>query len=262
VASEIDVVRRLSAAGCVAPEAEAKELLGAAGDARTLEEWLRRREAGEPLAWITGTTVFLGRRIRIDAGVYVPRPQTEELARRASDLLPRRGAAADLCAGAGAIAVSMATERPSAAIVAADIDVLAVACARANGLIVVRCDVGAAFRTGSFDVVACVPPYVPTGELRLLPSDVQRFEPRLALDGGADGLDVARRLVADAARLLRSGGSLLLEIGGGQAETMRADLDAAGFSDVESWSDDEGDLRGMAARRSRSGASSESATFV
>jgi release factor glutamine methyltransferase len=93
-----------------------------------------------------------------------------------------------------------------------------------------------------------VPPYVPTSELRLLPADVQRYEPRVALDGGADGLDVARRVVAVAGRLLAPAGWLLIELGGDQDEGLGPELAAAGFADVEAWRDEEDDLRGLAAR--------------
>ena len=94
--------------------------------------------------------------------------------------------------------------------------------------------------------MTAVPPYVPTGELRLLPADVQRFEPRAALDGGFDGLEVARRVVLAAGRLLHPGGWLLIEVGGRQDEELAADLTASEFRDVERWSDDDGELRGIA----------------
>jgi release factor glutamine methyltransferase len=103
------VYDRLAAAGCIAPEEEARELLRAASDERTLEEWIRRRERGEPLAWITGITTFCGRSIRVDPGVYVPRPQSEELARRAAAFLPQSGRALDLCTGSGAVAVTVSS---------------------------------------------------------------------------------------------------------------------------------------------------------
>jgi release factor glutamine methyltransferase len=100
----------------------------------------------------------------------------------------------------------------------------------------------------SFDVVTAVPPYVPTGQLRLLPADVQRYEPRVALDGGANGLDVARRVVSAAGRLLVPGGWLLIELGGNQDDALAPDLAASGFADIESWRDEDGDLRGLAAQ--------------
>jgi release factor glutamine methyltransferase len=103
----------------------------------------------------------------------------------------------------------------------------------------------------SFDVVTAVPPYVPTSDLRLLPVDVQRFEPHVALDGGAEGLDVARGVIEAASRLLRPGGWLLIEVGGGQDEALAPRLAGAGYGSVERWVDEDGELRGIAARAHR-----------
>jgi len=242
------IAERLAVAGCVSPREEARELRDSAPDEAALEEMVRRREDGEPLAWITGTASFGRRRMRVDPGVYVPRPQSEELAVRASGLLPERGRALDLCTGSGAIALLMSDAKPSAIVVGADVDPRCVACARSNGVRAVRCDLGSTFRASAFDVVTAVAPYVPTPELRLLPSDVTRFEPSLALDGGADGLDVVRRVVVSAARLLRPGGWMLVEIGGAQDERLRPALEDSGFPTAETWTDDAGDLRGLAAR--------------
>jgi release factor glutamine methyltransferase len=106
-------------------------------------------------------------------------------------------------------------------------------------------------RPAAFDVVTAVAPYVPTRDIRTLPADVQRYEPRLALDGGDDGLDVVRKIVRGAAHLLRPGGWLLTEVGGRQDQVLEPDLSAAGFSFVEVWADDDGELRGLAARFQR-----------
>ena len=243
------IVERLAAAGCVAPEEEARELRAGAPDDRTLEEWLRRRERGEPFAWITGTTTFCGRSIRVDPGVYVPRLQSEQLARRGAALLPDGGRAVDLCTGCGAIAATMSAVRPSATVIGVDIDPIAVANARRNGVEAIRADLGDALRPNAFDVVTCVAPYVPTGALSLLPSDVLRYEPSLALDGGDDGLDVLRRVVVSPARLLKAAGWLLVEVGGSQDEALASVLDNSGFGNVETWRDEAGDLRGLAAAR-------------
>ncbi|MFL5766425.1 MAG: N5-glutamine methyltransferase family protein [Actinomycetota bacterium] len=240
-------VERLAAAGCVAPEEEARELAAGAPDDHVLEEWLRRRERGEPLAWITGTTTFCGRTIRVDPGVYVPRLQSEELARRASAFLPDRGRALDLCTGCGAIAVTMSETRPSAIVIGVDLDPRAAANARRNGVGALRGNLGDALRSKGFDIVTCVAPYVPTRELRLLPSDVTRYEPSLALDGGDDGLAVLRGVVVSAARLLRPGGRLLVEVGGSQDRGLRSALSDSGFGNVETWFDEAGDLRGLLA---------------
>ncbi len=243
------VTARLLAAGCVAAGEESVILLTAAPDPATLEAWVRRRERGEPLAWITGSTTFGGRAVRVTPGVYVPRPQSEELARRAADLLPVEGVAADLCTGSGAIAAHLAAVRPRATIVAVDIDCTAVRAARSNGVAVVLGDLGAPLRGGSLDVVTVVAPYVPTTALGLLPADVRRYEPRHALDGGPDGLRVLRRAVADGARILRPGGWFLCELGAGQDARVEALLDQVGFAPPTAWSDEEGDLRGLVARR-------------
>jgi release factor glutamine methyltransferase len=245
------VTARLVAAGCVAAEEEAGTILAAAPDDDTVEEWVARREQGEPLAWITGTVRFCGRDLRVDPGVFVPRPQTEELARHAGLLLADGGRhAADLCTGAGAVAAHLAAEVPETSVVGVDIDPIAVACARRNGVRAVCGDLGAPLRTGAFDVVTAVAPYVPTGDLRLLPADVQRHEPRAALDGGPDGLDTVRRVVREAGRLLRAGGWLLTELGGDQDRALEPALTASGFSSTMTWSDEDGELRGLATRRS------------
>jgi release factor glutamine methyltransferase len=249
------VTARLGAAGCVAAEEEAIELIAAAPDDAALETLVARREHGEPLAWITGVTEFCGIDVRIDAGVYVPRCQTEELARRAAALLAAttRGArVADLCTGSGAIALALMALAPEARVVAVDADLHAVQCAHRNGVPVVLGDLGRALTPGAFDVVTAVAPYVPTAELRFLPRDVQHFEPRHALDGGDDGLDLVRKIVSTAAELLRPGGWLLVELGGEQDRALAPTLDASGFASMVTWRDDDGDLRGVAARLSTS----------
>jgi release factor glutamine methyltransferase len=128
-----------------------------------------------------------------------------------------------------------------------DVDERAAACARRNGVNAICADVDGPLRAGSFDVVTAVPPYVPTNALALLPSDVRSFEPRQALDGGQDGLDVARRVARSAARILRPGGWLLMELGGEQDAALASTLAAAGFGPGERWADEDGDLRGLAA---------------
>ena len=244
------VIDRLVAAGCVAAAEEADAYLAAAPDAVTLDAWLDRREQGEPPAWILGSLRFAGRTVLVDRGVYVPRRQSEELARRAAALLPRHGRAIDLCTGAGAIAAHLRDAVPSAFVIGLDIDARAAACARRNGVPAIVADLDTpVHREPGFDVVVAVAPYVPTPELRLLPADVVRHEPPVALDGGRDGLDLVRRVVLAAARLLQPGGALLTEIGGDQDEQLAPALATAGFVDVTAWHDEDGDLRGIAARR-------------
>jgi release factor glutamine methyltransferase len=249
-AETASITDRLREAGCLDPEAEAEELLAAAPDAGVLEGWIARRTRGEPLAWITGATRFCGRTIRVEPGVYVPRPQTEELARRAAALLASNGRAVDLCTGSGAVAAHLIAEVPTASVVGVEIDARAVRCARGNGVPTVLGDLDGALRPGSFNVVTAVAPYVPTDQLRLLPTDVQRHEPRRAIDGGEDGLDEVRRVVAAAGRLLEPGGWLLVEVGHHQDRALEATLAAEGFEPATTWFDEEGDLRGLSAHRS------------
>ena len=242
------VTDRLHAAGCVAAFEEATELIIALPDATDLEAGVQRREHGEPLAWITGRAEFCARTIDVDPGVYVPRAQSEGLARRAADLLAADGRALDLCTGTGAVAAHLLATHPAASVVGIDADHRAAACARRNGVPTVVADLaGPIGADGAFDVVTAVAPYVPTGQLRLLSPDVQRWEPRLALDGGDDGLDLVRRVVEAAGRLLRPGGWLLIEVGGDQDRLLAPTLAAGGFADVVPWWDEEGDLRGLAA---------------
>ncbi len=234
----------------MAAEEEADELWSGAPDPQTLERWTRRREAGEPLAWIVGVQRFCGRDLRVHRGVFVPRPQSEELARRAAAALGHTGGPAlDVCTGAGAIAAHLMDAVPGATIFATDVDAAAVRCARANGVRAVQADLAQPFVAGICGVVTAVAPYVPTSALALLPTDVLRFEPRRALDGGGNGLDVVRRVVASAARVLRPGGHLFVELGGEQAGRLAVELDTGGWNELTSWGDAEGDLRGLSARR-------------
>jgi release factor glutamine methyltransferase len=219
-------------------------------DPDTLATLLARRLTGEPLAWITGASTFCGLEIGIEPGVYVPRPQTEPLARRAAASLPGRGIGIDVCTGSGAIARVMSVHRPDATVIATDIDPTAVACARANGVDARRGDLfqplPAAVR-GNVDVIVGVVPYVPTRELRLLQRDTLTFEAARIYDGGADGADVLRRVIEGSSRVLRRGGTLLLELGGDQSEAVSPELERWGFAEVEVLTDEDGDLRGLAA---------------
>lgn len=251
------LVERLREIGCVAAEEEAHELLEAAGSAEQLEGFLRRRATGEPLAWITGSLDFGGQRVFVDPGVYVPRFESLELARRASaaaeDADRRDGSPVrivDLCTGSGAIASVLMRAAPAATVIGIDLDLRAVRCARRNGVATLVADVTRPLplRTGAFDVVAVVAPYVPRDQLAFLPADVQRHEPRLALDGGIDGLDLLRRLLPSVATLLRPGGRLFAELGEDQDRRLGPDLGKNGFEVEGAWHDEEGDLRGLAAR--------------
>jgi release factor glutamine methyltransferase len=206
--------------------------------------------------------LFCGIEIRVDPGVYVPRWQSEPLARRAVERLPATGVAIDLCTGSGPIARTLMVNRPSARIVASDIDLRAVACAAANGVEVYRGDLFAPLPTeleGRVDIVVGVVPYVPTPELPLLQRDTFTFESTLPYDGGPDGTEILRRVLQESPRFLRAGGTLLLELGGGQADLLGNDLARLGYVDVGALYDDEGDARGIEASRGIIGGNSSHA---
>jgi release factor glutamine methyltransferase len=212
-----------------------------------------RRLCGEPLAWITGWVRFCGIRVRIDNGVFVPRPHTEALAWRAVELVPEHGIAVDLCTGSGAVAAVLGAARPRAEVVATDLDPIAVVCARRNGVEALVGDLDEPLPPrlrGRVHVVTAVVPYVPTEELHLLPRDVRTFEPRRALDGGPGGTTVLARAAAASARWLRAGGSVLLELGGDQADEVATTLRAHGLSEILVHRDADGQDRAIEARRS------------
>ncbi len=198
-----------------------------------------------------GSVDFCGTQVKVHAGVYVPRRQTEPLTRRAAALLPPTGVAVDLCTGSGAIARVLRELAPSATVVATDVDAAAVACARDNGVDALLGDLDeplpASLRR-RVDVITAVVPYVPTGALRFLPRDVTAFEPRVALDGGEHGLGPLFSVIGRSTRWLRPGGRLLTELGGDQAAPVTARMEAAGFGDVIVLRDDDGDDRGIEAR--------------
>ena len=246
-----ELAELLADAGFVAAAEEAGELLSrAAGDPQRLDALVARRLTGEPLAWITGSVSFCGLEVLVDPGVYVPRWQSEPLALRAAERLPANGVAVDVCTGAGAIAKTLMARRPGARVVATDLDERAVACARRNGVEAYPGDLlGPLARAldGRVDVVVGVVPYVPTPDLPLLQRDTLTFESTLSYDGGEDGTALLRRVVADSPRFLRSGGALLLELGGQQADALSDDLGRQGYVDVDVLRDEEGDVRGIEA---------------
>jgi release factor glutamine methyltransferase len=247
-----EIASRLRAAGCVAAEEEAAELSEAAGgDPGALQALVGRRCQGEPLAWLIGSVLFCGARVAVHDGVYVPRWQSEPMALEAVARLPAEGTAVDLCTGSGAIALVMAQQRPSARVLATEIDPVARACAESNGVEVYLGDLTAALPadSGEIDVVVGVLPYVPTNQMRFLPRDVREYEAPRALDGGDRGTDVLVRAITDVASLLRPGGSLLLEIGGEQDVHLAPVLAANGYQDLEWVFDDDDDLRAVYCRR-------------
>jgi release factor glutamine methyltransferase len=192
-----------------------------------LRAGIERRAAGEPLQYVTGEVPFRHLVLRVRPGVFIPRPETEVLVDAVLEYLDRGGLGecliADLCAGSGAIAVSLAHEREEVSVHATEIDVLSATVARENAeragvadrVTVVEGDLFAPLppeMRGALDVVVSNPPYIPSADLAHLPDEVAGFEPRLALDGGPDGLDVVRRIAEEAAAWLKPGGLLAVEI--------------------------------------------------
>jgi release factor glutamine methyltransferase len=248
--------RTLAAAGCIAPEEEAAELIATAGPSgEVLAALLERRVAGEPLPWLTGRIGFCGIDLVVEPGSYVPRWQTEPLARRAAELLPAAGTAVDLCTGIGAIAAVLAAADSTARVLATEADQAAAECARRNGssggvdvFVGNLDDPLPGDVAGTVDVVTAVVPYVPSEELHLLPRDVREHEPRAALDGGPEGTALLLEVIARSPRLLRPGGALLLELGGGQPALVAPAFREHGFGETEVLRDEEGDPRGIVAR--------------
>ena len=243
---------RLARAGFVAAGAEADALLAAAGgDRQRLDELVARRLTGEPLAWITGTTAFCGLDLEIHPGVYVPRAHSERLAERGAARLPPTGTAVDVCTGSGAIAAALRASHPRARVVGTDADPRAVACARANGVeahLGDLLDAVPAALHGRVDLLVGVVPYVPTSALPVLQRDTLTFEAARSYDGGADGTHLLRRVLAGGPSLLRAGGTVLLELGGDQADALQGDLDRLGYQGVSVVVDEDGDERAIEVR--------------
>lgn len=210
----MDLVERLRAAGCVFAEDEAALLTAEATDAAHLEQMVARRVGGEPLEQVVGWAEFGGLRLVVATGVFVPRQRTLLLAREAVALTPPAGRVLDLCCGVGAIAAVIARDRPGASVHLSDVDPVAVDCARRN-VPTAGAHTGDLFaplpHALRFDVIAVNAPYVPTDDIAAMPPEARDHELRVALDGGTDGVDVHRRVAADAARWLSPGGHLLIE---------------------------------------------------
>jgi release factor glutamine methyltransferase len=221
---ESAVVDLLRAAGCVFAEEEARMLLSAASGPAELRDMVDRRAAGLPLEHIVGWAEFASLRIAVDPGVFVPRRRTEFLVREAVALGRAGAVVVDLCCGSGAVGAALAAALDGVELHAADLDPAAVRCARRNlapvGGHVYEGDLFAALPArlrGRVDVLAANVPYVPTDSLGLLPAEARDHEARIALDGGADGLDVLRRVAAEARDWLAPGGALLVETSERQA---------------------------------------------
>jgi release factor glutamine methyltransferase len=233
--SDSFIVDRLRAAGCVFAEDEARLLMSAARTPAELDVMVGQRVAGLPLEQVVGWAEFCGLRIMVAPGVFVPRRRTEFLVRQAVAAARPGSVIVDLCCGAGAIGAALAAAVERAEVHAADIDPAAVRCARKNlpGGHVYQGDLYAPLPAGLHGRVAVLAanvPYVPSEQIGFLPPEARAHEPRAALDGGADGLDVLRRVAAGAAGWLAPGGHLLSEISGRQAPQAEAALVAGGLA--------------------------------
>ncbi|MBK4733762.1 peptide chain release factor N(5)-glutamine methyltransferase [Noviherbaspirillum pedocola] len=215
------------------PDAAQRELLA---------QLLLRRQAGEPIAYLTGSREFYGLEFRVTPAVLIPRPETELLVELAIERLPEGGSLLDLGTGSGAIAVAIAHARPDAHLTALDASAAALEVARGNaerhGVRVefLQSDWYAALPAMRFDLVVSNPPYIVAGDTHLAQGDL-RFEPVDALTDHADGLSALRTIVSGASAHLADGGWLLMEHGYDQAEAVRSLLAARGFAEVQSWRD-------------------------
>ena len=262
---------RLRAAGVDSAQLEARELVCFALDKTKeqllrdrglyvtsaqegqVEELIRRRLAGEPVAYLIGEWEFYGIPLDISRDVLVPRSDTEVLASLAIDLLQKAGEGArllDLCAGSGCVGLAAAVHAPQSRVVLADWSEEALRICRQNvrrnGLnarvTCVRADAREAAPSAlwDFDVIACNPPYIPSGDIGGLDADVKDYEPRMALDGGPDGLDFYRAIAGKWQSALRLGGTLLFEVGMGQAPAVEDILAQNGFTGINTYPDTRG----------------------
>jgi release factor glutamine methyltransferase len=274
------VTRAFMAAGLERPDLDARILVGhalgldhaalaAAADRRLspsqherIGELAERRLAREPVARIVGTKEFWGLLFEVTSATLVPRPDSETVVEAALAAIDATGprtrplTVADLGTGSGALLLALLSELPNARGVGTDVEAaaLATACDNARRLALdrraalVACDFGAALRDG-FDLVVSNPPYVASGAIAALPPEVRDHDPRVALDGGADGLAAYRMIGADARRLLAPGGHLIVEIGAGQSLDVALILKAAGLEAGTAATDLAGIPRAMPARR-------------
>jgi release factor glutamine methyltransferase len=222
----------------------------------SLLDW---RHRGEPIQYIIGETEFYGLPFKVTPDVLIPRPETEHLVEKAIELARLRTAPriVDVCTGSGAIAVALAHALPAAGITATDLSDPALTIARENAqrngveprIRFLRGDLLAPLAGEQFEIVVANPPYVPTIERESMAVEVRDHEPALALFAGVDGLDIYRRLISSAPRVLVPGGFIALEIGYGQAGAVEGLLAAAGFSQIEFKPDLQDILRVACAQR-------------
>ncbi|MYX99138.1 putative protein N(5)-glutamine methyltransferase [Streptomyces sp. SID486] len=235
--SSSTAVLALRAAGCVFAEDEAELIVATARTPEEAAGMVDRRAAGLPLEQVLGWAGFHGLRVIVEPGVFVPRRRTEFLVDQALAAAPDATVVVDLCCGSGALGAALAHALGGAEVHAADIDPAAVRCARRNlaafGGLAHQGDLYDALPPalrGRVDVLTANVPYVPTAEVALLPAEARDHEPLAALDGGADGLDVLRRVAAAAPGWLAPGGCLLAETSERQAPSAVAAFTAAGLT--------------------------------
>lgn len=207
-------------------------------------ELIERRLLGEPVAYLTCRKEFMGLEFKVGPAVLIPRPETELLVEKALALLPPAPLVIDVGTGSGAIGISLAALIPDSVVYATDCSEEALHVAGENAarhgverrVRFYRGDLleplAGVVPAGGADLIAANLPYIPSGQLAGLPKSVRQFEPALALDGGADGLELYRRLIPVAAVFLKKGGLLLMEIGFNQAEGILKMLDASWQADI------------------------------
>lgn len=238
-----DVAARLRSAGSVFAEDEAGLLLAEASSREHLDDLVAKRMSGLPLEQILGWAEFCGLRIVVEPGVFVPRQRTRFLVQLAAGLATPGNVVLDLCCGTGAVGAALAAAVPGIRVYAADVDPAAARCARRN-LPVDAVFEGDLFEAlppslaGTVDILVANAPYVPTDAISLMPPEARLYEAPVALDGGADGLNVQRRIVAEAAWWLAPGGALLIETSEAQASTTAELFVAAGLATTVRHSDD------------------------
>lgn len=212
-----------------------------AEEVRRAGDLAERRCSGEPLQYVTGVAGFRELELAVGPGVLIPRPETEVVVEHAMPRLPHGGTVVDVGTGSGAIALSLAQERPDARVVGTDSSSEALLWARKNsirldsGVVLVQCDLLDGLDEdlrGEIDVIVSNPPYVSDAERGRLPAEVVDHEPHEALFAGSDGLGVIRRLARAARSWLKPGGWLVLETAGDRAAPVRSELLASGYQDV------------------------------
>jgi release factor glutamine methyltransferase len=236
MASSSAIVARLRAAGCVFAEDEARLLKSAARTRVELAAMVDRRVASEPVEHVVGWVEFCGRRFAVAAGVFVPRRRTAFLVHQAAAVARSGAVVVDLCCGCGAVGVALLGILDGAQLYAVDLDPAAVRCARRNvapgGGQVYEGDLYQplpADLRGRVDVLVANAPYVPTDAIGLMAPEARLHEPRIALDGGPDGLDVLRRITVVAPAWLAPAGSLLVETSAEQAPKLARTLADTGL---------------------------------